>query len=166
MVAGRSRDPFPPGNTVALRHGAYSERAIEKRAEQVHATLLEVAPWLTAEQAFAPAVVRYLRAAAREALLDEHIRTVSAEKGVGAVSSRTFEQCTAASRLAAKLGQDLGLSPLGLARLRAQAANAEISAETLADLSDKGRRIRAAAEARLVEADVLDGDAEDEDGGS
>ena len=138
MVAGRSRDPFPLGNTVALRHGAYSERAIAERAEQVHATLLEVAPWL-AEQHFAPAVARYLRAASREALLDNHIAELAAEHGAGKVSSRTWEQATAATRLAAKLGQDLGLDPIGHARLKAVAANASISAATLADLSAEGR---------------------------
>ena len=40
----------------------------------------------------------------RALLLHEHITKVSADKGTGAVSSRTWEQATAADRLAAKLG--------------------------------------------------------------
>lgn len=154
-MVGKERPPFEPGNDVALRHGAYSERAIAERAEQVHGELLAVAPYLD-EPRFIPAVQRYLSAASREALLDEHIRTVTAEKGAGAVPARAWEQATAAARLAAKLGSDLGLDPIGHARIRALSAGAEATESSLTDLAAEGRRVRIAAEQRIAEASVTD----------
>lgn len=156
MVAGQERPPFPVGNEVALRHGAYSERAIAERAEQVHEELLTFAPYLD-EPRFLPAVQRYLSAAAREALLDEHIVTVCSENGPGAVPARVWEQCTAAARLAAKLGDDLGLSPIGHARIRALSAGADSSEATasLAELGAAGRRARLAG---AVDAETDAGD--------
>lgn len=140
-------------------HGANSERAIAVRAEQVHAELLSVAPYLD-EPKYLPAVSRYLQAAAREALLHEHITRLSAEKGPGAVPSRVWEQATAAARLAAKLGSDLGLDPIGHARIRALSVSADATEETLRDLIDGGR---ATVERRLRELDAGD-DHQDDDG--
>ena len=100
-----------PGNLIALKHGANSDRIIAERAEQVHTELLAVCPWL-AEDQFIPAVNRYLQADGREALLHTYISDTAAVDGPGKVSSRTWEQATAASRLAAKLGSDLGLTRL------------------------------------------------------
>jgi hypothetical protein len=138
--------PFEPGNDASLVHGASSPRVIAERAKAVHAELLEVAPYLS-ERQFLPAVSRYLNAAAREALLDEHIRTLSAEKGTGAVPARVWEQCTAAARLAAKLGSDLGLDPIGHVKIRALSAGADASgaAADLASLSAAGKAARLAA---------------------
>ncbi len=146
MTAGVERPPFEDGNTANLVHGAYSERAIAERAELVHAELLTYAPYL-GEDRFMPALARYLAAASREALLDDHIAKVCAEKGAGAVPARVWEQATAATRLAAKLGSDLGLDPIGHARIRALSAGADASesAASLAELGAEGRRARLAA---------------------
>lgn len=143
MTVGRERPPFQNGNATALVHGANSERAIAERAETVHAELLTFAPYLD-EPRFMPAIQRYLSAAARESLLNEHIAKVSADKGAGAVPARVWEQCTAAARLAAKLGDDLGLSPIGHARIRALSAGAGASeaSASLAELGAEGRRVR------------------------
>lgn len=132
---------FAPRNTAALVHGGNSERVMAARAEIVHEELLAVAPWLD-EPIFAPAVARYLAAAACESLLDDHVRTVSAERGPGAVSSRVWEQLTAARRLAAKLAQDLGLDPVGQAKLRTIAGQAELTTRALTSLVERGRRLR------------------------
>ncbi len=137
-----SRPPFEPGNLANLRHGARSDRIVARRAERVHAELEKVAPWLLTEPVFAVSVQRYLQAAAREQLLHDYIERMAAEKGVERIASRVFEQATAASRLAAKLADELGLSPLGHARLKAVAATAEIGAVTLADLAERGRQLR------------------------
>lgn len=164
MTAGQERPPFEPGNTLAeVRHGAYSERAIAERAEQVHGELLEHAPYLN-EQRFFPAVSRYLHAASREALLDDHIRQVCDEQGAGAVPARVWEQVTAAARLAAKLGSDLGLDPIGHAKIRALsgAAGAAESSASLADLAAEGKRVRLAAEARHSAA-AVEASAEDDE---
>jgi hypothetical protein len=152
----RDAEPFQPGNTAAVTHGARSPRIIEAKAAEVHTELLEVAPWLDRDE-FLPAVVRYLQACAREQLLHEHITRLSADDGPGAVSSRTWEQATAAARLAAKLGQDLGLDPIGHARLRAVAGAAEVTAITLADLQATGREIMARRTAIDADAEPTEG---------
>lgn len=158
---------FEAGNTAHLVHGARSPRVIAERAAQVHAELLEVADWLEAEH-FAPAVQRYLDAAATEALLMDFIRQVTAEKGVGKVPVRTWEQLTAARRLAAKLGQDLGLDPIGHARLRAVAGHAELVGRSVAEARAEGAEIRAHREAQIAQepppaGHESDRDADDEE---
>ncbi|MGA7419287.1 MAG: hypothetical protein WBW80_14930 [Acidimicrobiales bacterium] len=130
---------FEPGNTFSLVHGADSPRAIAERAEEIHGALLDAAPYLD-EPRFLPAVSRYLQAAAREALLHQHIVDTSDAKGPGAVSSRLWEQATAAARLSAKLGSDLGLDPLGHARIRALSVGAEATQAGLSDLRERGRK--------------------------
>ena len=148
-ASGYTWPQFQPGHTVNLVHGADHEMTIKEQASKVHAEIRQVAPWL-AEDHFAPAVQRYLRAAAREQLLDEHIAKVAADKGPGAVPSRTWEQVTAAARLASKLGTDLGLDPIGHARLKAIAVSVEATQIGLADLLEQGRESRMAAEARMA----------------
>ena len=135
--AGERHPDFEPGNEFSVTHGAYSERRIAQKAGEVHDALLDVAPYL-AESKFLPAVLRYLQAASRESLLHGHIAAVSAGRGPGAVPSRTWEQCTAAARLASKLAEDLGLTPLGHARIRSLSAGAEATEATLADLAARG----------------------------
>jgi hypothetical protein len=158
MTPPRTRHPdFESGNTLALIHGADSARAIEAQATVVHEELLSIAPYL-AEEKFIPAVHRYLRAAAREALLDGHIADVSAEKGPGAVSSRLWEQATAATRLAAKLASDLGLDPIGHARIRALSTGADLGQASLDTIAADGRA------ARQRRAGVIDAEAVTDDG--
>jgi hypothetical protein len=134
-----------PGNTAALKHGADSDRMIEARAALVRSEILEVAPWL-AEPEFAPAVARWLRAEARSLMLHDHIAAVTARDGAGKVAIRLWEQVTAADRLAAQLGNVLGLDPLGKARLRQAAAGAEMATASLADVIASGRTIIEAQE--------------------
>ncbi len=144
---GYSWPPFQPGHTLSTVHGAESPRVIAAKAKEVHEALLECAPYL-AEDKFLPAVNRYLTAAAREALLDNHIQSVSASKGAGAVPLRMWEQVTAAARLAAKLGSDLGLDPLGHARIRALSAGAEATQAAMTDLRQRGAALVEAQQAK------------------
>jgi hypothetical protein len=148
---------FETGNKAALTHGARSPRAIAAKAAEVHDELLTFAPYLS-EEKFLPAVNRYLQAAAREALLHGHIVAVSAKDGPGSVSSRVWEQATAAARLAAKLGSDLGLDPIGHARIRALSAGAEVTEATLADLAATGAQTSGYREhvLQLIEGDEGD----------
>jgi hypothetical protein len=152
MTAGVERPPFGPGNTAGLVHGAYSEQAIAERAEQVHVHLLEIAPW-TSELHYAPSVNRYVQATAREALAHEALMAM--EPGAKGFT-RLMEAATAASRLAWFMGDALGLTPTGHARLKMLVAGAEHAEASLADLSEAGRR------ARLGAADA-DASAEDDD---
>ena len=138
---GYSREPFKPGHLASLKHGADSERVIREEAVEVHAHLLEVAPWLDRPE-FLPSVVRYLSAEVRSQILHNYVTQIVTERGAGAVPSRTWEQATAATRLAAQLGHELGLSPLGRAEVQAAVAKAEIAGATVADLAEQGRLIR------------------------
>ncbi len=113
---GYSWPPFSNGNMKAVTHGGNSERIIAEKAREVHDAPLDVAPYL-AEPKWIPAVARYLRAAAREELLDAHVSRLSAEKGAGAVPPRVWEQATSSANLAARLGSNLGLDPIGHAKI-------------------------------------------------
>lgn len=145
---GYSWPPFEPGNAIGLVHGGNSSRAIEAMAVEVHETLIEHAPYL-ADPVFAPQVNRYLQATAREQLLHDYIVQVSDDKGPQAVSSRLWEQATAATRLASKLADDLGLSPRGHAELKALAAGAETAEASMADLKARGALIAAKRQAEI-----------------
>ncbi len=157
----RDAEPFEPGNTKALVHGANSERSLEAKAAEVRAHLVELAPWCD-KPAFAPALARFLRAEARELLLHEHIERVVASEGAGAVSAKVWEQVTAAANSAAKLSGLLGLDPSSYARLRATVGQADVSQATYAELISGGQEIadrRAGERPQPVEttATVVDG---------
>jgi hypothetical protein len=149
MTAGRERPPFENGNAVALRHGAYSPAEIEKRAAAVHEALLEVAPWV-AEAHYAPSVDRYLKATAREQLAHEALMS-----GEAKVTPRLLEAATAASRLAWAMGDALGLTPAGHAKLKLLVAGAADAEASLADLIAEGKQVRLAAEARFADAEEV-----------
>ncbi len=127
---------FEPGNELGLIHGAYSERAIAERAQLVHASLLEVAPWC-AEDRYVPSVNRYLQATARETLAHEALMAAGSK-----FSTRLLETATAAARLAWQMGDALGLTPAGHARLKLLVAGATEAEMSLADLAAEGRAIR------------------------
>lgn len=139
---------FELGNAVALRHGAYSERAIAQRAEQVHGALLKTAPWL-AEDHYAPAVARYLQATAREQLAHEAL--MASPK----LSPRLLEAATAAARLAWMMGDALGLTPAGHAKLRLLTAGTVTAEASLADVLAAGRAARSTATAAVRPAEPL-----------
>lgn len=134
---------FERGNTLSLVHGAYSERAIEAKAEEVHAALLEYAPWC-AEERYAPSLQRYLRAAAREELA--HRALMDNPK----LSPRLLEAATSAARLAWAMADQLGLTPAGHARLKVLVADATTAEASLADLAQRGAQIRARREAQIA----------------
>jgi len=141
---GYSWPPAEAGNEKALTHGAYSPRMIEEKAADVRETLLEICPWLDVPE-YAPAIARFLRAEARSLLLHSAILKQAAERGgEDKVSSRLWEQATASDRLAAQLGNVLGLDPLGRARLAQTASAAELNVHTLGDLAAAGRAVMAA----------------------
>jgi hypothetical protein len=167
MPKGEKTD-FEPGHELSLQHGAYSPREIAKRAEHVREELLIYAPYLD-EPRFYPAVHRYLTACAREQLAHDAVM----ERGIEAKGgTRLLEVATAAARLASKLGSELGLDPIGHARIRSLSAGADSSeaAAGLADLAAVGRRARLAAEQRpaidataedIDDADVFDDEVSD-----
>jgi hypothetical protein len=146
-------DDFQPGNVVALKHGAYSERSIAERAELVRPLLYEVCPWLHPTQDVI-AVNRFLRAESRALILHDYITGLVDGKGAQAVPQRVWEQATAADNLAAKLGSALGLDPTGRAKLQLTVASTDA---VLDDVQANGRR------ARMADPGVVDAEAEDSD---
>lgn len=147
---GYSWPPFEPGHTHSLVHGASSERMIEARAAEVRVQLFELAPWLQ-QDAFVPAVARYLRAEARELLIHEHIAKVAAEKGAGAVPQRLWEAATACANASMRTSALLGLDPTSYAHLRATTGNAAAAEMSLASLIEEGRQTAAG---RAIEAEA------------
>jgi hypothetical protein len=145
----RPAQPYEPGNSAAVRHGAFSEQIVAERANEIRDRFIELAPWL-ARPAFAESLYRYTRAVAREVLLDNYITEMAETTGVGSISSRVFEQCTAAARLSHKLAGDLGLTPIGEAKLRALVGNAATTEATLATLMAAGRATRAGRQQAAV----------------
>ena len=138
-MSGPRHPDFEPGNTVALRHGANSPRAVAERAELVRPRLFEVCPWLhTTHDVLA--VDRFLRAEARALILHDYIAGIcDGPGGAAKVPVRVWEQATAADNLAARLGNTLGLDPSGRARLQQTVASTEA---TLADLKAQGAQTR------------------------
>lgn len=149
---GYSWPPFTEGHTLSLVHGASSPRAVAAKAVEVHEALIDHTPYL-AEPVFAPQVSRYLEATAREQLLHAYIMQVCDDKGPQAVPSRVWEQATAATRLASKLADQLGLSPRGHAELKQLAAGADAGMEALERLKADGREVRLRRDAELAQAE-------------
>lgn len=144
----RVTSPAWPGNDLAVKHGADSSRLVEARAGELRVDVLRMAPWLDRPE-YAVAVHRFLRAESRALMLHEHIERTVASAGAGKVAARVWEQATAADRLAAQLGNVLGLDPLGLARLRSATAESITAEQSLADLAAEGRQIRLRRQAEL-----------------
>ena len=135
---GYSWPTATPGNTIALKHGAYSPVFVREAAAPIIQELFTLAPWLEAPE-FLPSVANYAETLAQATLLTGMVAKITAEKGVEKVPSRTWEQLTAARRLVHQMGNDFGLSPLGRARLAATATAADIGQATLADLKAQGQ---------------------------
>jgi hypothetical protein len=102
---------------------------------------------------FLPQVARYLRAAATESLLDEYVERTAAERGIERISFRVFEQLNSARRLAARLASDLGLDPLGHAKILSLKTSADVGQAGLESLAAKGREIMARRERERAEQD-------------
>jgi hypothetical protein len=122
-----------------LTHGGYSETAITERAEPVTHHLFELAPWLAEDPTYVIPVARFVRVKARSQLLSEAIAAKAADGGILKVGARILEAATSAERLAAKLGDDLGLSPLNKARLKSETAAGQLGEEAIARLAETGR---------------------------
>jgi hypothetical protein len=150
--AGERHPDFEPGNRLAVRHGADSPSVIAERAELMRPRLFELCPWLE-PVADLLAVDRFLRAEARALILHGYIASIVEDRGAAKVPVRVFEQATAADRLAAQLGNTLGLDPTGRARLKQTAASTEA---TLADLAAQGAQIRADRRATTDAQDITE----------
>lgn len=142
---GYSWAPFEPGNTVSLRHGAYSPRSISPVAGGLVAELVGQAPWL-ARPAFAAEVQAWAWAEAEVVLLRRHMDEVGLLDAEGEPLGFTEELHRAETR-AAKRRADLGLSPRAWAQMLRAFSTSGGDADLLEELKAEGRRIVEATEA-------------------
>jgi hypothetical protein len=66
--------PFEVGNQAAVTHGTRSERLLSAKAEEVHAELIELCPWVSGLDF--GAVARYVRTEARAVMLSDYVAEV------------------------------------------------------------------------------------------
>ena len=141
---GYSWPTATPGNAIALKHGAYSERAIAAKCEQLEpgfeSWAEENAPWVAAPE-FAPQRLNLLRSQAIAHLLFDDIMATTATHGASKVPTRRLETALSALR-----GEREALALMGLTvRTKAELKQTVASTEhTLSDLMAQGRAIRAA----------------------
>lgn len=142
----RRHPPFPPGNDVAVRHGAYSTRVIAPRAAAILAEVTADPPdWLHAVDA--GALTAWAETEARSDVLrqytNEHGLLDSKGKPTGAADLLLRNE-----RLAASQRARLGFDPLSRATLRRDTAiGAAVAGQAVAHAAAAGRAIREAREA-------------------
>ena len=140
---GYSWPTATPGNTIALKHGAFSRYALAE-ADDLAATVVEYAPHLA--EADAPALRDYCIAQARAwrlgAWIEEHgelDETGKPRPALTALREWLHRSEQARSRL--------GLDPASRASLAVDELGARLRAKDLAEHDlDEGRRLREAAE--------------------
>ena len=175
---GYSWPPFAPGNTVALVHGAKSERSVAPLAEKIAAGLLThpSCPDYLQEPAYGPVVAAWSRAEAVTQLLWQYLDGMDAERALtetitgeedethgegGSITRRS-----ASTRVMSVLGElhraetramnlrgRLGLDPVSRAKIAKDLGIAQrASDDALTRLGETGKAIRErrAAELRLV----------------
>ena len=134
---GYTWPPFEPGNTAAVRHGAWSSRKVDPLAAELVAGLLADRPDLAA---YPETVMAWARAEARVVILAEH----QAEHGLiddkGEVRGGRY--VAQFERLAADLRARLGLDPRSEAELTRERADATRSAVDLDSIRERGRAAR------------------------
>lgn len=108
-------EPFQPGHTLSLRHGAFSERAVSPLAARIVDQLFTDSPWL-ATPAFRLTVLALARAEAQAELLhrwlDEHGPLDDEGRPRPAMAALDSTE-----RRADRLRQGLGLTPSAWAAL-------------------------------------------------
>ncbi|MDA8046505.1 MAG: hypothetical protein M0Z30_14905 [Actinomycetota bacterium] len=110
------RDAWP-GNDLALKHGAWSDRRVGPLAAELTAELAETAPW-TSRPAFRATVAAWARVEARVRLVSDWLDTVGDLDEQGRPRPATVLLDRLEAR-AGKLRAALGLDPGSLARLMA-----------------------------------------------
>lgn len=133
---GYSWPPFEPGNTVAVRHGAYSPRRVDPLAQEILAAVEGTVSWWTpADRAQA---WRWARLEARCQLLVEHLADLGGDLDSEGNERPASALLTRLELQASNLASKLGLDPLSRARLGRDVAAAQVDVATLmAHLDDQ-----------------------------
>jgi hypothetical protein len=142
-----------PGNTIALKHGAYSERTIAAKCETLEPGFIEWlsdnAPWAAAAE-FAPQRLNLLRSQAITHLLFDDILVTAADNGAAKVPTRRLETALSALRGEREALALLGLTVKTKAELKQTVASTE---GALQNLAATGRAIRLRRDAELAGTD-------------
>lgn len=144
---GVLRPPFEKDNDLAIKHGANSTRHWLPTAEGLAAGLVDVAPW-TARPAFAATVASWAKAESQCQLLHAYLDHEGLLDENGDPRPATGLLTTCETR-ASNLRQQLGLTPVALAKLLqalAAVASSTGDATSLDAVRAEGRRIAQAYE--------------------
>ena len=115
---------FTPGNTVALRHGAWSPRTVEPlAAELVEAIAGTVDWWKPADM---PSVWAWARTEARCQLLTEYLAVHGGDLDDDGSVRAAADLLTRLEARAESLRSKLGLDPLARARLGRDVASTQV----------------------------------------
>ncbi len=77
-----------------MRHGAFSDRAIEKAAEQIREALADLGLDFLSDPTLAPALRRYVRAEARSLLLHRYVMEKAEAEGVESVKPYLWQEAS------------------------------------------------------------------------
>lgn len=137
---GYSWEPFAPGHTLSMQHGAYSPRRVDPIATDLVQRVTADLEWLT--PADAPAVWGWARAEAQVQLLSEYLAKAgeASDDGVGDLDETRVQAAYAllhkAESRAASGRAALGLTPISRARLGRDVAASRVDlARLMADES-------------------------------
>jgi len=139
--------PFAIGNTVAVLHGAYSTIRLAPRAEAIADELREIVPARSDSDEPTVRLLAITLAQVEAATLYVAETGIVDSKGTPAPILRHMGTML---NTAARLCDRLGLTPTSRASLGLDLVRTE---DALAQHLDQGRRIREAADRRLVEAE-------------
>lgn len=120
MTAARTRraPDFAPENTVAMTHGAYSQRTVEALAADIAQSVVDAVPY-TGLDRFALALRAYSHAEARAELIRRHLDVHGVLNNRNTPRMSLLAVLAAAERAAARGRSELGLSPESAARIAA-----------------------------------------------
>ncbi len=137
-----------PGNDLALKHGAGSERRWRPLAEQIRAGIVDQAPWLN-RPAFAGAIEAWSIAEAKCRLVDDWLDEHGLLTEGGDVRNAALLADRLHSRASTLRGQ-LGLDPLSFAKLLQTFSATPAPDDVLAALRAEGAAILTARSPRAL----------------
>ncbi|MFB7842532.1 hypothetical protein [Microbacterium sp. NPDC056052] len=112
----RVREPFKPGNTAAVTHGAYSASKVAEVAEEIEAEAMDAFPLLSLDK-FRWARRSWAHAEARCQLIRADLDSVGLKNRRGTYRASLLTLLHAEERRAEKGRNALGLSPDSIARI-------------------------------------------------
>jgi hypothetical protein len=150
---GYTWPPFQEGNTIAVRHGAWSDRLASQRAQGVLAELVERYPWI--EDADVVVLDVLVKAKARYDALDEYAAAViegdreayprkgSPLTGPEAVPDKVLTALARLENTIIQAAGKLGLTATDRAQLFKDAGMAKhFGGDPIAKLVERGRQLR------------------------